>query len=810
MNKFSRPIISFIVFCILAAAILLTLLLNSSPKAISANAPAEVFSAERAMQDLEIIARQPHPMGISQTHTDVRNYLLGEIQALGLDPHVQDTFGVRIVEPGFVTGGSVQNILVRLSGTNPEGAIVLISHYDTTPANPGAGCSSSGVVTILEILRALKAGPPLRHDVIILFTDGEEPGTVGAHAFVAQHPWFNDIKLVINLDQFWIGPPYLLGTSGGNGLWIDALAHSTSLIKPAYLSLPYHLFPSGETDLLPFFLAGVPGVDIRTSAQTPESHTAAELPGVVDPGSIQQGGNQMLALVRYLGNQPELEKSLPDQTFFPLLGMLVHYPTRLALPLGIAAGLCFLGTLGYGFGSKRLTWRGLGLGFLAFLLNIALIEGIVTLLWLGIQTLHPEYGYNSFRAHMSDDFLYAVAFIVLGVAITTATIALVRKKITSLDLAAGVLVFWFLGTLAVSVLLPATSYLTTWVLLAGALSLVLAIVVQPKQNSWSLSSLAFLCSAILGTFLWVPVIFNAFLGSSFPMVWVVIGAAAVWLGSIFPALDLIASPKRSLIPIAASLIALGFLVMGHIQVGKDSPPPWINPIGYWLNADGETAYWVTFSEEFDERQTNLIDEPVWHPYPELISVAPPYPVLTSVAPILDLDGPRLEILQDEWGKDCREVKARIRTSLINRLYIFIRGESPLLSITVPYNEKTELPLLQDGDWMLRFDGMPEEGIEISFEFSETGPIQFLLVDEMTGLPHISGLSTQPQPGTMKSPGVLFRGNGCRQRHLIQSREVGDEITRALIDGSYSTGFVAASSDVEVDLTVTGASDITVS
>jgi len=259
------------------------------------------------------------------------------------------------------------------------------------------------------------------------------------------------------------------------------------------------------------------------------------------------------------------------------------------------------------------------------------------------------------------------------------------------------------------------------------------------------------------------------------MVWIVIGATAVWLGSIFPILDQITTPKRSLIPIATSLIALGFLVAGHVQVGKDSPPPWINPIGYWLNANEKTAYWVTFSEEFDERQTNLIEEPIWHPYPELISVAPPYSVITSVAPMLDLDGPRLEVLQDEWRNDCREVTARIRTSMENRVYIFIPGESPLLSITVPNNGKTELPKLQGRDWMLRFDGMPTEGVEIRFEFSETGAIQFLLVDEMTGLPSISGLSTQPQPGTMMGPGEFLQGiptdfTAIYRNYMIQSLE----------------------------------------
>jgi hypothetical protein len=193
----SRTFIPILFACILGSAIVLTVTLISPPAPLPADAPATEFSAGRAMQNLEVIAQEPHPMGVSPANAGVRDYLLEEIRVMGLEPQVQDTFGVRVVSPGFVLGGFVENILVRLPGTNPEGAILMSSHYDTTPANPGAGDNASGVVTVLEILRALHAGSQLPQDVIFLFTDGEEPGTIGSHAFVAQHPWFADVKLVI-------------------------------------------------------------------------------------------------------------------------------------------------------------------------------------------------------------------------------------------------------------------------------------------------------------------------------------------------------------------------------------------------------------------------------------------------------------------------------------------------------------------------------------------------------------------------------------------------------------------------------------
>jgi len=60
--------------------------------------------------------------------------------------------------------------------------------------------------------------------------------------------------------------------------------------------------------------------------------------------------------------------------------------------------------------------------------------------------------------------------------------------------------------------------------------------------------------------------------------------------------------------------------------------------------------------------------------------------------------------------------------------------------------------------VLRFDGMPAEGFEMEFEFNASGQVQFLLVEERTGVPSFPGLSTQPQPGTMKTPGEFYQGN----------------------------------------------------
>lgn len=771
-----RILISILAIGGLALGIVITLVFISPPAMLPAEAQMTEFSAGRAMQDLKVIARVPRPMGEFPAHAEVRNYLLSEIRALDLEPQVQDTFGVRVVEPGFLLGGPVENILARLPGSDPDGAILLIAHYDSTPGAPGAGDNGSGVVILLELLRNLDADSPLRQDVIALFTDGHEPGIIGTHAFVAQHPLFGEVQLVINMD-FRGGPPTLASTNQGNGLWIETLAQTAQ--RPTYLSLPLHLFPSGDSDLIPFKETGIPGASFGSAASLQEIHTMLDRPEIVDPDMVQQTGNHILALVRSLGNKPTLEigatsiEHSPEQTYFPILGRLVHYPTSWAWLLTIVASLCSLATIAYGFRKGELNWKEMSRGLLTLVASLVLSLGITYLLWAGIQSLHPEYQYSPVRPHLSDDQLYAIGFTGLALGITAGLIAVARKVISTFNLAAGALVFWCLTTIAVTAILPGTSYLAIWVLLSSALILLLGLVIQSRKGAWLFIGLGFLFSAILATFLWIPVIYRAFIGPGFTMLWMVIGVVGLWLVAMLPALDLTTSPKRWVFPMATTLVSLSILVGGHFVVGKDSPPPLVNSIGYWLDVEDQQAYWiafmggqrvdartsaryeVAFPAEMDERQHQLLLNPIRRDYRELFPKAPDFSVLTSEAPMLAQEGPSLEIISDKWINNQRVLKIRFEAGMRDRLYIVI-PEASLEAIRVLNNDRSVLA--ESTEWWLRFDGMPSEGVEILFKFSNPQAIQFLLVEEKTGLASFPGLSTQPEPGTMRSPGEFLQGD----------------------------------------------------
>ena len=87
------------------------------------------------------------------------------------------------------------------------------------PTSFGANDDGSAVATLLEAARVLLAGPPLRNNVLLLFTDGEEPGQFryGARYFVDSYDNVEDIRVVLNFEALGkSGPSIMFETAPGN------------------------------------------------------------------------------------------------------------------------------------------------------------------------------------------------------------------------------------------------------------------------------------------------------------------------------------------------------------------------------------------------------------------------------------------------------------------------------------------------------------------------------------------------------------------------------------------------------------------
>ena len=110
------------------------------------------------------IARKAHPPG-SPEHERVRGYLVNRLTALGLDPEIQTSMS-SFQQRTITRSATVRNVIARLPGTASTGAVLVTAHYDSRGLAVGAGDDGTGIVTILETLRAIQSGPPLRLSLI--------------------------------------------------------------------------------------------------------------------------------------------------------------------------------------------------------------------------------------------------------------------------------------------------------------------------------------------------------------------------------------------------------------------------------------------------------------------------------------------------------------------------------------------------------------------------------------------------------------------------------------------------------------------
>src|SRR5258708_39122111 len=171
----------------LFAAILLAWLciyLDTTPARVNPEPGTGEFSEPNAMGHLQAIAKAPHSTG-TPSNAAARAYILNNCAALGLDTAIQHATSV-IPQGRGVVAANVYNIIDRIKGSVSSKAVLIAAHYDSQPNAGGAGDDGSGCAAMLETARALKAGRPLKNDVIFLFSDDEEDGLLGAFAFVRE------------------------------------------------------------------------------------------------------------------------------------------------------------------------------------------------------------------------------------------------------------------------------------------------------------------------------------------------------------------------------------------------------------------------------------------------------------------------------------------------------------------------------------------------------------------------------------------------------------------------------------------------
>ncbi|MBT4619342.1 MAG: M20/M25/M40 family metallo-hydrolase, partial [Gammaproteobacteria bacterium] len=278
---------------------------QQSPEPKLATVPANEFSAERAHNLLQTLLAEnkPHPVGSPQNKI-VKSRITAELDRLSIGWEEQGTWACAYRYNGCAF---VENIIAIIPGKSEDSFIALMAHYDSVPMAPGAGDDGAGVVAILESARALALEAPFEHSIMLLFTDAEEMGLIGAEGFFNQHPLAKKIKLVLDFEgSGTTGQSMVLRTTDANELLMNTLASQTA--SPFGVSFANEIFKRmpNDTDFSVVQRAGISGIDFAFAGERNHYHTPNDNTENLDLATIQHHGENMLPLARELASNKSL------------------------------------------------------------------------------------------------------------------------------------------------------------------------------------------------------------------------------------------------------------------------------------------------------------------------------------------------------------------------------------------------------------------------------------------------------------------------------------------------------------------------
>lgn len=731
------------------AAFMLTAMADSTAQPLPESAPAREFSAGRALRHLERFATEPRPLG-SPAGDRARDYLAGRLREAGLRVEIQRATGAR-ASTGLATFGQVENVVATLPGTDPTGTVLVAAHYDSAAMGPGVSDDGAAVASMLETVRALRTGAGLRNDLVLLITDGEEDGVLGAEAFVREHPLARRGGVLLNWEARGVsGPSLLFETSRDNAGLVGVYAGAAPRPRgDSTMAALYRLLPN-NTDFTPLTRAGFAGLNFAYIQRSSRYHTADDSLSHLDRGSLQHHGETMLALARALGaaDLPGLRAG-HDATYFRLFGVLITYPEPLVWPLALlavaaVAALALLARARGLLSGPRLAVAA-ATAVVPLLLAVVLAQG----LWEVLVSVRPGYDLMGGLLHRPSAFRAAVAAQVVF-ALLVWYLPL-RRRLGPAALAMGALV-WpaALGVLCAQVA-PGASFVFALPALCCGLGGLAALTV--RGTAWRVAALAagpVVAAALL----------PALAGNVFDGMGLALGGASALVLALFgltalPVAELLLpepagrsrqqrEPARRLgtaLPLVAAALSVTLAGAGLWTDRFDGANPARTHLAYVMDADARTARWVSADA----------DPPAWtRRYVsgrDTATLPPGYArgeLTTGPAPAVDAAGPRLTVL----ARDGDRVTLRVSAGPGARS-VTLRVERPVTEATARVAGSAPVTVavtgVRAGTWPgeVRFRGIPARGARITLRVPGADRVRVTAIGETDGLRAVPGFVPRP-------------------------------------------------------------------
>ena len=736
----------------LAAVVLLpaaTSIAYRSPAPLGPDAPPGVFSAYRAKAILrELVADDaPHPIG-SSADARVREAIVERLSGLGYTPELQSGF---VCTDDGVCGSPV-NIIARFgAASGDQDAVLLAAHYDSVPAGPGASDDGAAVASVLEIARILAARPRPPHPVVLLITDGEEAGLLGARLFVERHPLAAQVSAAVNLEARGTSGSSLMFETGTANGWLMHL-YDSAIARPVTNSLYYVIYKllQNDTDFTVFKTAGYQGFNFAFIGHVGRYHTPLDNAANADARSIQQQGDNALAALSALANSPTLRPPIAESVFFDgFARTLIVWPAASTLGAALLALALLLSEAAILLRKRAVTGREIiwgGVGTLCMLaLGTALCAGLLAL-GLALGKVPPLSG-ASWIAHPAPMHLASAAITLCTAGGVSAWLA--RR--------AGFWGFWVAAALldallsvACALVMPGASFVFLLTAVAaglGALPVAFSLARSRAAASWAAGFAALLPMLVIfaALFALLQFLYMALGSLAWPVSTLVLGLGAATLMPLLAGATRRA--RQRIINAAALLAGGGALLTLCLPTYSTEWPQRIN-LEYWWDSDTGQAHYLARCDSLRLPAALAAAarfDPAARPrFPG--SAAPAFYAAASKPLQRSMAAPELLLTAPPASQDAASQPAGSLTHYTLRLrsargapealvvfpaaaqvgkVVFTTAEGPI---------QAKLDRLKSGATLLDVVGLPAAGVEFSVDAAGPQPVSIQVFDQSYAFP----------------------------------------------------------------------------
>jgi integral membrane sensor domain MASE1 len=246
----------------------------SSQNDLQVSGAALQFNADEAYRTTkEFVTRNPRRILGSLEAWQAAADILGSFKQLGYDVRESDFDAV--IAGRRQTG---RNILAFKAGASPE-ILAVVAHYDTARTTfQGAMDDGAGVGVLLELARVFAQSPP-RRSLLLIASDGEEWGQLGAADIATHYPERQRIAAVLSLDGVSVGDlsGFRLDEDGQLGgfapAWLRRIAYRAAEVQGLPVVCPFgwqeyvqRAFALSLADQGPFLNAGIPAINLGSES----------------------------------------------------------------------------------------------------------------------------------------------------------------------------------------------------------------------------------------------------------------------------------------------------------------------------------------------------------------------------------------------------------------------------------------------------------------------------------------------------------------------------------------------------------------